>query len=81
MRTTSPGPSCPETETAALGVRSRHGGKDERAFAGTFKHNVIARRGFTSSLKLAPIWTDEHVFAGWLSEAETSALSCGRALP
>jgi len=70
---------CPETETAALGLQPRHGGHDERACGATFKDNGSARRGFASSLILRPIWSDERVFAGWLSDGEAALLADGRA--
>jgi hypothetical protein len=70
---------CPENETAVLGVGARHGGKNESSLVGAFNHNEYPRRRFASSLKLAPIWSDERVFSGWLSETEAAALSQGRA--
>ena len=69
-----------ETKTAAQGVGALSSGQDERAFAGTFSHNVTAGRRFASRLKLQPIWSDDHCLVGWLSESEAAALSTrGRA--
>jgi hypothetical protein len=75
MRTAvEPSPE-PETKTAAQGSYPLNSGQDERAFAGTFSHNVTAGRRFTSRLKLQPIWTDDHCFAGWLTSGEAAGLS------
>ncbi len=77
LRTTAEPSPEPERQTAAQGSYPLNSGQDERAFAGTFSHNVTAGRRFASRLKPQPIWTDERVFAGWLSEAEAAALSQG----
>ena len=66
--------ASPESSAAAQGVRSLSGGGVERAFASTFNLNVTAGRRFESRLKLQPILSDEHVFAGWLSDAEAALL-------
>jgi hypothetical protein len=66
---------CPETETAALGVGSRHGGHDESACGATFRHNVTAGHRFESRLKLQPIWSDDRCLAGWLTSGEAAVLS------
>jgi hypothetical protein len=70
---------CPETKTAALELQLRHGGHDERACGATFKDNGSARHRFASSLILRPIWSDEHVFAGWQTDGEAAALLKGGA--
>jgi hypothetical protein len=67
----------PERQTAAQGSYPLNSGQDERAFAGTFNKNVTAQRRFESRLKLQPIWTDDHCFAGWLTSGEAAALSQG----
>jgi hypothetical protein len=64
-----------KTGTAPPRVATSGSGKDESGWQATFTNNSTARRPVASSLKLAPIRSDERVFAGWLTSGEDAALS------
>ena len=67
----------PERENAAPSVQAKGGVNHETACDGSFSYNVYPARLVRSTVILRPIWSDEHVFSGWLTEAEALALSQG----